>query len=233
MSKINMLFIEGNISSGKSTLMNALRKHSNLCNGFELIFIDEPVRQWLNVRGYNILEWFYNNQEHASFPFEIFASITRATTFINTLLKVLIENDSEKRYIIVSERSLWTQMACFVNTENMENELKAILLESLEILTNIMKNIPTIFCYITTTPEICYRRKLGRAREGEDGITLEYLQTIDGRHKIYFDTEYNNVSRPDNYTIYTINNTTDYTVNSGTIMGYNPLQEILSIINSL
>ena len=57
-----MLFsIEGNIGSGKSTLIRALKKEFNTISDMQVIFVDEPVAQWETIQsedGKNMIELF-------------------------------------------------------------------------------------------------------------------------------------------------------------------------------
>ena len=78
-----LISIEGNIGSGKSTLVDYLKSLNSY------IFVDEPVNEWLAIKdkdGSNALECFYNNQKENAFCFQILAYITR--------LKKLMENSS-------------------------------------------------------------------------------------------------------------------------------------------
>lgn len=93
-----LISIEGNIGSGKSTIMNYLRnlKHE------QILFVDEPVNEWINLKdsnGKNCLELFYENKEQNSFWFQILAYITR----LRNLLEVIENNDNK---LIICERSI-------------------------------------------------------------------------------------------------------------------------------
>ena len=84
--------IEGNIGSGKSTLIDILRKENKLKN---VVYLEEPVKVWetiTNKEGVTILEKFYKNQEKYSFSFQMMAYISRLSelkkkipTFMNSL----------------------------------------------------------------------------------------------------------------------------------------------------
>ena len=41
-----IITIEGNIGSGKSTIINYLKTINNK----DIVFIDEPVNEWLNIK---------------------------------------------------------------------------------------------------------------------------------------------------------------------------------------
>ena len=76
-----MLFsIEGNIGSGKSTLIRALKKEFKTISDMQVIFVDEPVAQWETIQsedGKNMIELFYGNTARYSFAFQMMAYISR------------------------------------------------------------------------------------------------------------------------------------------------------------
>ncbi len=55
-----IITIEGNIGSGKSTLCSHLKEY--YANNSNIIFLDEPIRDWLSVvdnQNENILQKYY------------------------------------------------------------------------------------------------------------------------------------------------------------------------------
>ena len=72
--------IEGNIGSGKSTLVNLLNKNILSIDNKTVVFIQEPVDIWNSIKdknGTTILEKFYENQEKYAFSFQMMAYISR------------------------------------------------------------------------------------------------------------------------------------------------------------
>ena len=68
-----MLFIEGNVGSGKSTFLKLLEK-----NGYKIIL--EPVDEWTQLKNKddkNLLENFYADQERYAYTFQSIAFRTR------------------------------------------------------------------------------------------------------------------------------------------------------------
>jgi deoxyadenosine/deoxycytidine kinase len=68
MNKRDIISIEGNIGSGKTTLINKLQE--NLQDNF--VFLEEPLDEWLEIkdeRENTILSKFYSDQSKYSFPF--------------------------------------------------------------------------------------------------------------------------------------------------------------------
>ena len=101
--------IEGNIGSGKSTLVKRLKKHFNFLKKVKIVFLPEPVGVWESIKdkkGKNIIEKYYENQEKYAFSFQMMAYITR----IHQLKESLKENANT---IIICERSVFTDKEIF------------------------------------------------------------------------------------------------------------------------
>ena len=77
---IPILFVEGGIGCGKSTLVKKIQEHCNKKN-LKVITIQEPVDIWVNIKddktGKNMIEAFYDDQEKYSFEFQMMAYISR------------------------------------------------------------------------------------------------------------------------------------------------------------
>ena len=59
-----IISIEGNIGSGKSTILSLLKEECKKIDG--IIFLQEPVSEWNEIKdnsGETILSKFYENQE--------------------------------------------------------------------------------------------------------------------------------------------------------------------------
>ena len=73
--------IEGNIGSGKSTLVKELqRRFSDKWD-----FVNEPVDEWValkNEEGKSLIELFYEDKKKYSYMFQNYAYITRMRKFM-------------------------------------------------------------------------------------------------------------------------------------------------------
>lgn len=58
----NIYSIEGNIGAGKTTLINLINKYNN-----NIIVIEEPIKEWKNLGGNNLLNEFYTNPKRWGF----------------------------------------------------------------------------------------------------------------------------------------------------------------------
>lgn len=93
------IFVEGNIGAGKSTLMRWL------ANFEEIEVFYEPVEDWQNINGHNLLELMYQNPERYAFVFQMYV-------MISMLQQRSVS--SSKKDIRVTERSLASAKHCFV-----------------------------------------------------------------------------------------------------------------------
>ena len=102
-----IISIEGNIGSGKSTILKELKDHFKDVKN--IIFLQEPVSEWNTIKdisGKTILSKFYEDQKKYSFAFQMMAYISRLA-----LLKKAIEENPNG--IIITERCLDTDRYVF------------------------------------------------------------------------------------------------------------------------
>ena len=64
--------IEGNIGAGKSTLLNVLDNKIDNC-----VVIQEPVLDWKNVGGEDLLACFYKEPKRWTFTFELYSMFSK------------------------------------------------------------------------------------------------------------------------------------------------------------
>ena len=102
--------IEGNIGSGKSTLIKKLKNYlKQQYQQFNVIHLPEPVKIWEGIKdsnGNTILKKFYQNQEKYAFSFQMMAYISR-------LMEIKREIEKNANSIIICERSVWTDKNVF------------------------------------------------------------------------------------------------------------------------
>ena len=171
--------LEGNIGAGKSTLIKKLQEIYS--DSKDIIFLQEPVDEWINFKdsqGNNILECFYKNQEKYSFSFQMMAYITRLA-----LIEKTIKENPQR--IIFMERSLDTDKMVFAQMLFDHGKLEEIEFNIYKYWFDYFqpKEIKRKIIYLDVSPEICFDRIQQRAREGEEGITLEYLQKCHQYHE--------------------------------------------------
>ena len=160
--------LEGNIGAGKSTIMKII---SNQFHDVE--FVEEPVKQWQNLNGCNLLDSFYSDPKRWGFSFEFYSMLTK----IQALLKAA---DSDKPIIII-ERSILSNKV-FMDLSNDLGKLDkmeyAMLINTYNFyLENVYPQIAGII-YLDTPVDECIRRITKRNREEECTIEKSYLNSI-------------------------------------------------------
>lgn len=178
-----VIVIDGNIGSGKTTLIGRLKEIPTV----HVIY--EPVEEWKDINGHNILELLYKDPKRWCFSFQMFVFYTRT--------KVLRDIAECNKNIIFIDRSLFADIA-FVNTLY---ELKCMNDIEYEMYNDIHKwlidfsgyqNIINGVVYVKTDPQICFNRIKKRARSEENEISLNYLNELDDNHNIVI----SNIKKP-------------------------------------
>tara|TARA_Y100000590_G_scaffold2532_2_gene3341 strand:- start:7108 stop:7728 length:621 start_codon:yes stop_codon:yes gene_type:complete len=176
--------IEGNIGSGKSTIINYLK---NIDNN-NIVFVDEPVDEWLNIKsnGKNALELFYEDQEKNSFWFQVLAYITRLRNLLETVKK-----NPDK--IIITERSIYTDKYVFAQMLFDSGKISDIEFQTYNYWFDTFKNETRIdvILYVNTKPEECMNRIKTRNRSEESGVELEYLIDCHSKHVDWLENKHN------------------------------------------
>ena len=179
-----IISFDGNIGSGKSSAVQYFKQNfEKFCNlktyHYKVCFLDEPVEQWefiIDVQdGKNAIQKFYEDNEKYAFPFQMMAYISRLSLF-----KQALKEDYD---IIFTERSMYTDKHVFAqmlyDNKKMNTIEYQIYLKWFDEFLETINNIKTV--YIRTSPEICSKRVLKRARLGEN-IPLEYLKDCHHYH---------------------------------------------------
>ena len=182
-----LVTIEGNIGSGKSTIINYLR---NLKSDY-IVFVDEPVAEWINIKhpesGKNALEVFYEDQKENSFWFQILAYITR----LRNLLKTIEEHPDK---IIICERSIYTDKYVFAKMLYESSYLSEMEWKTYSYWFDTFKNKTELdlILYVNTEPDECYNRIITRNRPEEvNKISKDYLIMCHNKHLQWFNDSEN------------------------------------------
>jgi len=159
---MDKIIIDGNIGSGKSTVLNSLSEHFT---NFKIVL--EDLESWMPY-----LEQFYSNMEKHSLCFQ---------------MKVL-EHHMKNRDLskCVLERSPLSCIYVF-GLNLLENSyISKLDYKLMQSYNDSFGWIPKTVIYIKTNPIICQQRVLERHRDGET-IPIEYLNDIDNLYNdLYF-----------------------------------------------
>ena len=184
-----IISIDGNIGSGKSTLLSKLKDYYE--NDKNVLFLKEPVDEWEKItdeNGVTMLEKFYSDQDKYSFSFQMMAYVSRLKV-LRDARKTIIDNYlvnsiSNKPYIIISERSLYTDKMVFAKMLYDSKKIEEVNYKIyLSWFDTFSEEFPVNkIVYVKTTPEKCHSRILKRSRDGESNIPLEYLENCSKYH---------------------------------------------------
>jgi len=180
---LKIFSLDGNIGSGKSTLIHLLKENrDSLQNniGREIIFLQEPVDDWKNIvdeNNKNLIENYYVDQNKWGFSFQI-------TTLISRISQLKNIKDYGCEVVVITERSISSDKNVFckmlyddgiINTldYNIYNRWYDEFIKDFPLTGNI---------YLKTEPEKAYERVLKRNRNEEEGIPLEYLKKCNDYH---------------------------------------------------
>ena len=191
-----IISIDGNIGSGKSTLLSKLKDYYE--NDKNVLFLKEPVDDWEKItdeNGVTMLEKFYSDQDKYSFSFQMMAYVSRLKVLRDarkTIIGKCLENSiSNRPYIIISERSLYTDKMVFAkmlyDSKKIEEVNYKIYLSWFDAFSEEFPVNKVV--YVKTNPEKCHSRILKRCRDGESNIPLEYLENCSKYHDNMLDLD--------------------------------------------
>jgi len=165
------VLVEGNIGSGKTTLLEFFAPFSDT--------YEEPVKQWQNFKGKNLLQLSYNDPVQWA---NLFQSYVMLTSIKNHLA-------ISGRSVKIIERSLFSSQHCFVENYYQTGKLNdteyLILVEWFEFLTTNPQLSLTVdlIIYLRIQPEVALERIKLRGRGEEVDISLSYLQALHTCHE--------------------------------------------------
>lgn len=193
-----IIYVEGNIGSGKSTFVDILSKYINKLEiasdkKIKPILIQEPVDEWMTTYdsdGKNILQKFYEDSERWSFTFQMNSFISRAHKIQEEYEKSIQNNETP---LLIVERSIYTDRYCFAKNCYESGKMTKLEYDIYcrwnDWLSQKFDLRPSGYIYLRCSPEENVIRIEKRLREGESGIPLEYLQQLHRCHDEWMGTE--------------------------------------------
>lgn len=175
-----IIFVEGNISAGKSTFGKLLREYLQTC-GYDTEYMNEPLHLWTNFHGVNLLQKYYENTLRWGFTFQVFALLSMKE------IECKAKEWSKRGKIIIVERSVRSVIDIFTKLLSSQKLLQDfeynILLKMYDECCNNYQNNKTII-YLKTTPELCFQRLHYRKRVEEiNSIDINYLKLLHTFHE--------------------------------------------------
>ena len=172
-----LVTIEGNIGSGKSTLVQKLHEKFSK----EWNFLDEPVDEWLKLKddqGRSLIELFYQDKQRYAYTFQNYAYITR----IRKLMETSTHDINITERCVLTDKNVFAKMLVDDGYMNkMEQQMYDDWFDFFKHHSNV-----DIVIYIKTDPKECKRRIDIRNREGEN-IDITYLDRLNEYHDKWID----------------------------------------------
>jgi deoxyadenosine/deoxycytidine kinase len=159
------IVVEGNIGAGKSTVLRRIE-----ALGFKVFY--ENVERWKPL-----LELFYKDPSRWSFALQV--------AILHDMCQQRIDADkvdSELHPVVFFERSPASNMI-FAKISGQLGTISKIELETYNLLYKDMSWTPDVTVLVDTPVAVCMERIRRRNREGEQGIDVKYLESVDGLHR--------------------------------------------------
>ncbi|ARF09981.1 deoxynucleoside kinase [Indivirus ILV1] len=174
-----LISIEGNISSGKSSLMHILK--SNLIVKADYIY--EPIDEWHCItdnNGKDILQTFYEDKTRWSYTFQNIAYITRMNHIVDKIMNSL------NKYIII-DRSLQADLNTFAKMLYIDKCINNIEWQCYNKWNDFFEKfygdkVIHKIIYLRCEPTVALDRLKIRNRNAENNVSLSYLQSLHEYH---------------------------------------------------
>jgi deoxyadenosine/deoxycytidine kinase len=164
---MNLISLEGNIGSGKESIIQFFRKYFKE----SVIFMEDSIYNWENEK---LLKDFYKNPSRWGLTLEIYASIQKYKR-----LQEITENLENKNNLIITRRSPMSDKECFIKAfNNMKyvDEKENSIYEALFETFNIPKYNGII--YLKSNVNKCYENIISKQETFEKIIQFEYIQKL-------------------------------------------------------
>ena len=174
---LNVL-VEGNIGSGKSTVMRRMQELDS-----EIEIVGERIGDWENVNGYNLLEMFYADKKRWAMSFQMCVYMSMMDAQAESYAAV----DPGSRHARLMERSMYSAHKCFSRNLYLMNLMEPAQYAVLDRVMDWMEkecDTPPIdlIVYLKTPVNVCQERIRQRDRPAERDMTAEYLRNLEVLH---------------------------------------------------
>ena len=171
-----IISVNGNIGSGKSTLMDNLSKAAYQDTKlFDLI--PEPIESWKPW-----LKLFYEDPKRYAYSFQSVVLLHQMIQY-----EFICESQKMMNPIVLFERDPLVSHHIFAQTLMEDGNIHPLEMEVYrEMYRRKFHWIPDYTVYIRTEPEVCLERIHERNRSSEGGIPLDYLKKLHNHHERLF-----------------------------------------------
>ncbi|KAE9526910.1 hypothetical protein AGLY_013558 [Aphis glycines] len=162
--------IEGNVGSGKSTLIKYFEKFK------EVETNAEPIETWRDLNGHNLLQLTYSDPHRWNFAFQHNVQLSRLN----------LQSKTTNKDIQMFERSLQNNRYCFVEMAHDKGLLSSpeygVMCQWYEYIEANVDIGLDLIVYLRSLPDIVYTRMQRRNRPEERTVKLDYLVNL---HEYY------------------------------------------------
>jgi deoxycitidine kinase len=224
MSAHVIINIEGNIGTGKSTILSELKKTLEIKYPDDVLFLTEPVDKWDTIKDsqdISILKHFYQDSNKYAFPFQIMACCTRISNLKNAI------NNNPNCKIIICERSIEADANIFAQMLYDDNVMNEMEHKIYRLFYDEHKDLYKAngYIYLDSNADVCLERIKMRSRDGESNIPIEYLQKC----QKYHDKWLKNTNMSTNVLILDTNKNVTYNNDDGNVW----ITKIVNFINDV
>ncbi|KAK4013142.1 hypothetical protein OUZ56_025379 [Daphnia magna] len=157
--------IEGNTGSGKSQVLQWLSTFPGV------LICEEPIEDWRNFSGQNLLDLRYSDPKRWSFAFQSLVQLSRIKMYSES-----VDNPRAIRY-------------CFLETAKEMKHLEeiefAILAKWFQYLECEPRTRLDLIVYLRTSPDVALNRIKTRNRIEETGITRDQIRNIHNKYETW------------------------------------------------
>ncbi len=194
--------VAGNIGAGKSTLIKQIQQRvSPAC----LQVLPEPVEQWTNLEGHNVLQAFYTEPSRYAYLFQTLAFTSRC---------IGLTEAPRSTPLRITERSPLSDRVFMLNlleSGNLSQMEWAVYRSFYDYMIQKLEGMPDIILYLRTRPEQCMERIRSRGREEESAITMDYLQRLHEKHEAWMPEQEGGVT-DEGHTYFCVDGSVDFRI---------------------
>jgi len=166
------IYIDGNIGSGKTTVIDHLTAHLPQT---EWLVIPEPVSAWQPLLGP-----FY--EASADSPLKPHAAALLQIAVLMAYTKEVPDFHTAPK--VVMERGPWSSLEVFLKAQHLPHHLERLVYDVADCMWPMLGMAqPDAIIYLDCPPDTCLQRIKQRQHEGEKSVKLEYLQLLDDHYK--------------------------------------------------
>jgi deoxyadenosine/deoxycytidine kinase len=189
-----IISIEGNIGGLKTTLLNRIQKRAIEKNAKNIHIVPEALDIWDKIKegDKSILELFYEDKKKYAVPFQMLTFLTITYNIMGEMQRL------SKDKIVIVERSPISNISVFGQMLYEDKIIGEAEWSILKYMANGLMMPVDKIVYLRSRPDDCMQRVRQRGRDGEESITLEYLEKVHKRHEDWLsEVQHETIETPD------------------------------------